>query len=314
MYIFVGAVIFLVGLIQIPLLVDMFRAFSPRCKLRRATHWCVKVLLVTVMTTFFVIGLSYFVLVFLPLTVDQPFYSYWGILHFTFALWIWINIVFNYYMAVIVHPGSVEMPPEAKNATSSRENPADCIQWNRPCYHYCHVCQENVAYMDHHCPFTGNCTGLKNYSYFLLFLIYGALGLGYALWMSFPYFKMCVLSKVWWVLGYVEHNDQNSVCIQLGPHTYIVLAVMGGLYVTVNMTILQVLLLFADLSSYDILKNLATVSVFSFACQRIRKGKYKDPKSRMNVLLLKQRASILWFLVPGMNINDKNPLSIMTNQ
>ena len=303
MYIFVVGVIGLVGLMQIPVLVDILRAFSPGCKLRRTTHWCMKVLLVVAMSSFFVVGLSYFLLLFLPRTVDQPFSSFCGLAHFAFAIWIWVNLVFNYYMAVFVHPGSVPKINDTSKDGDSSVTPSDGMQWRPPCYHYCSICQENVAYMDHHCPFTGNCTGLKNYSYFLLFLMYGAIGLGYAMWMSFSFFNLCVVTKVWWVLGYTE-LEQHRVCAELGPHAYIFLAVLGGFYITVNMSILQILLLLSDLSSYSMLKNVTKLPVLSFAWQRIIGGKYKGPKSRMNIMLLQQRPKVILFFIPYINTND----------
>ena len=309
---FVYVVILLVGLIQIPILVDICRAVFPGWKLRRTTHWCVNILLVTVMTSFFVVGLGYYLLIFLPLGVEHPFSSLRGLLHLTFALWVWINVVVNYFMAVLVCPGKVGAEVEHMKDNSTESPLTNGMYWNPPRYHYCSVCQESVAYMDHHCPFTGNCAGLRNYSYFLLCLVYGAIGLGYALWMSFSYFNQCVLVKVWWITGWTE-LDQPDVCAELGPHVNIFIAVLGGFYVTFNMSILQFLLLFADLSSYDILKNVTKFSVFRFAWHRMKGGKYKESGSRLNVMFLQQRPSLLWFLIPCTNTNNI-PLSEHKNQ
>lgn len=311
---FVYVVIALVGLIQIPILVDIFRAVFPGWKLRRTTHWCINGLLIGVMSSFFIVGLSYHLLLFLPLSVEHPFSSVKGLLHLVFAFWVWINVVVNYYMAVLVHPGTAEvnMPSETEHLTThNSETVKNGMEWNPSHYHYCRVCLTNVEYMDHHCPFTGNCTGLKNYSYFLLCLLYGALGLGYALWMSFPFFNQCVLANIWWMVGLAE-LDRPDTCVKLGPHVNIVLAVIGGFYITVNMSIIQILLLLADLSSYDILKHITKLPVFRFAWQRIRGGKCKEPGSRLNVMLLKQRQSVFWFLIPCMNTNDNIPTSVLT--
>lgn len=310
MYYFVFAVIALVGLIQIPIGVDIFRAIFPQCKLRRTTHWCINALLISVMSSFFIIGLSYYLLFFLPLSVEHPFSSVRGLMHLIFAIWVWINVVLNYFMAVLVHPGR---DTEGKWPSQSELHITNGMLWNPVRCHYCSVCQESIAFMDHHCPFTGNCTGLKNYSYFLLCLMYGALGLGYALWMSFSYFNLCVLSNIWWIMGFADLS-YSDVCTELGPHVNIVVAVIGGFYVTVNMSIIQILLLLADLSSYDILKNVSKLSVFRFAWHRINGGKYKEPGSRLNVLLIQQRPNLLWFLVPCRNTNDKISVSVLTKQ
>lgn len=316
---FVYAVIALVGLIQIPILVDVSRAVFPGWKLRRTTHWCINILLISVMSSFFVVGLSYYLLLFLPLSVEHPFSSVKGLLHLAFAVWVWINVVVNYYMAVFVHPGKARESEHTVTASSIHcdqkfaEALDNGMQWNPPRYHYCSVCQVSVEYMDHHCPFTGNCAGLRNYSYFLLCLIYGTLGLGYALWMSFPYFNQCVLANVWWLIGLDELN-RPDVCIKLGPHVNIFVAVFGGFYIAMNMSIIQVLLLLADLSSYDILKYVTKLAVFRFAWHRIKGAKYKDPGSRLNVMLLQQRPNVFWFLIPSMNTNDNIPLSAITKQ
>lgn len=40
--------------------------------------------------------------------------------------------------------------------------------------HHCRQCGECVLKMDHHCNWMYNCIGLKNYKYFLVFLIYAS--------------------------------------------------------------------------------------------------------------------------------------------
>lgn len=309
MYYFVIAVIVLTGLIQIPIIVDFIRAVCPQCKIRRTTHRCINFLLISVMSSFFIIALSYYLLLFLPLTIEYPFSSIRGLLHIAFAIWIWTNVVLNYFLAVLVHPGRV---PSISDKASVLQI-TNGMLWKPVHCHYCSVCQESIAYMDHHCPFTGNCAGLNNYSYFLLCLMYSALGLGYALWMSFSYFNQCILSNVWWIMGIGDINH-SDMCTKLGPHVNIVVAVIGGFYVTVNMSIIQVLLLLSDLSSYDILKNVSKISVFRLAWHRIRGGKYKEPGSRLNVMLLQQRTHLLWFLIPCRNTNSHTPISVLTEQ
>lgn len=54
---------------------------------------------------------------------------------------------------------------------------AKCCIVRQPRAHHCSVCKKCILRMDHHCPWTGNCIGLKNHKYFLLFLLYATLGL-----------------------------------------------------------------------------------------------------------------------------------------
>lgn len=361
MYWFIYVIIFLFALLQTPILVDVLRVVFPERRIGRVTNKVSNFLIIILMSSFAIVGLSYYLLIYLPLMFGNPLYSFKGMCHTVFALWVWINMVGNYYLAVFIHPGADETASnisqhsdcketnsstvisdskesigesdqsglthrklDAQNATQEQghqqsptegkpviptgvvgnqppgleEQPKHGMEWNPNWSRYCKVCDATILYMDHHCPFTGNCTGLRNYSYFYLWLIYITIGLGYAVVVSFPYFSECSLSKLWWYLGLVATFEQSEVCNQLGPNSNITFPVIGGLWVCWNMLVIQTILLLSDMSTYVALKNLVRLPLFRFMWQRMRGMKFREPNSRLNVLLLSQRPNPLWFLVP----------------
>ena len=65
----------------------------------------------------------------------------------------------------------VEISPENKGFSRFRLC-KKCNEVKPPRTHHCSICQTCVMRMDHHCPWTGNCIGLKNYKYFICFLFW----------------------------------------------------------------------------------------------------------------------------------------------
>lgn len=100
----------------------------------------------------------------------------------------------------------------------------------RPKWHFCAACEANapprtfhcdkcnccIFKRDHHCAFAGCCVGLKNFRYFLVFLIYLSIGCLYAsiynmyfIWDvlgGFSLFSVAahILPFVFWLFGYLN--------------------------------------------------------------------------------------------------------------
>ncbi len=189
-------------------------------------------------------------------------------------------------------------PQEPQNTPPKEEEiPKNGMEWKPKRSHFCKLCNVRVPYMDHHCPFTGNCVGYGNFSYFYLWLLYMTLGLGYAIWVVFPYFSQCMLTKVWAYLGLWD-GPKNELCLSLGDHSSIVIPIIGGFWVCWNMFWLQTFLLLVDLSTYNVLTKFMKVSMLRFMWHRVKGRKFMEPGSRLNMLMLKRRPNMLWFLVP----------------
>ena len=163
--------------------------------------------------------------------------------------------------------------------------------------HYCTVCCKTVLYMDHHCPFTGNCVGYYNYSHFFLFLVYAWTGLDYAIATTFFYFGECFYPATWTRLGLVYLSTDSDVCSVLEPYGEYLIPVVGGFMVLTLLLGFQGFLLLSDMTTYDVLKNFWRQPVFRVGLERIRQGRYKRKESRLHRLLLQQRHSILNFVL-----------------
>ena len=367
-YWFVYLTVFLVILIQVPIGIDLLRFMFPNWKLARAASRSIHFILFLVVGTIFCIALGYHIFIYLPLLAgQQPLQSLKGVAHLVFAVWVWVNVVGNYYYSVFLLPGQDRdyIPPKkgprlcflspegiitevkGNEDCESREQqqqqqaclvqqrhvqredegrdeggvssafsghffcdaslvgtggvPKTGAEWRPNHTHYCKICECAIPYLDHHCPFTGNCTGLKNYSNFFLGLLYGTLGLFYAVLITLPYFFECNMKNVLWYFGLTSSRNSYPVCSTLGPHSYIFLPVFAGFCITGNMLLLQVFFLAADLSTYSILSNRLKVPILRFMLQRMKARKFLDRDSRLNVLFRKQKTSLLHYLLPTKN-------------
>lgn len=345
-YWFVYVTIGLVGLIQIPIGIDLLRFMFPQWKLTRLASKSVRVLLFSVMGAIYIIGISYHLFVYLPLLVGPvSLLSVKGVGHTLFALWVWLNVVGNYYYSVALHPGVdkdyrkpskipklcvisengiitevKEDDTSSSNGKSSstrstvpgqrlayvdqsqidlsRKKPASGDLWNPSQSHYCKICDCAVLYLDHHCPFTGNCVGLKNFFHFYIGLCYGTLGLLYAVLITLPYFLECNFKNILWFFGIVRNREILPVCRQLGPHSHVFLPVCAGFFLSLNMVLLQTFLLLSDVSTYNVLLNWSKYPMLRFMLHRIKARKFQEKNSRINFLLRTRRKLCYFFPIP----------------
>jgi hypothetical protein len=176
---------------------------------------------------FFAFALLTFVLV-----VSHSFFTillpYWkkklgfifAILIILVCLFLLFNILFNYFLAVLVKPGSTK---DIKGSRLyKRKNPYEfselikydikldnilsekkevdandiprlkfCVYCNetKPLRaHHCQICGICVFKMDHHCPWIDNCVGQNNQRYFVLFLTHTLIGCIFINILSCPIF------------------------------------------------------------------------------------------------------------------------------
>ena len=116
-----------------------------------------------------------------------------------------------------------------------------CNSVKPPQSHHCSICGRCIARMDHHCPWVNNCVGFYNQKFFLLFLVYVALGSSHALVMIAWQGMMCL--------------EQNCVLFTLHPGNIVLAAISSFLAVLFCMF---VTIMFCDQMSC-ILGNTSTV-------------------------------------------------------
>lgn len=191
--------------------------------------------------------------------------------------------------------------------------PQTGIEWSPKRTNYCRVCQINVAYADHHCPYIGRCLGFYNYAHFYIGMIYGLLGMLYAMFVTLPHFYRCDIKSLLVYFGLMDEEASSDVCEELGTQSRASVPVLVALWGCWNMVSIQTFFLLADISTFNVLKNIQRVPILRFTWHRIKGRKCLQPQSRLSVLLRKQRPNILYYILPLRNrsIRLREPISML---
>lgn len=248
----VTAAIVAVGLMQLPLLVDFIRGTFPQLQVPRLPTGRVMLGLTVAMAS---AGLAFFFLYFSPgASGGAGTGPAW--LHAAFALYLWTAMACHYILAVVTPPNTDEAHAAALAdlVAASKSTDANCRVCKAPKpagVHHCRDCGRCVANMDHHCPFTLNCVGPANFSYFYFFLAFLLIGLSYGGALSFPLFRACWLSPVSTALPV----GSAAECAELGTVSLTFVVVLG-LWLAAGMLLgFHTFLLAVDLTTLELLSG-----------------------------------------------------------
>lgn len=113
-----------------------------------------------------------------------------------FALWVSVMFVYNFVSTQWTDPGGTKAVKPAQETTGQfvmgkvvEDEPElyyapnwcqKCAHWKPPRSHHCSMSNRCILRMDHYCPFTGTCIGLRNHGHFILFYFFSFIGLTYS--------------------------------------------------------------------------------------------------------------------------------------
>eukprot|EP00435_Cladocopium_sp_Y103_P045869 s3239_g13.t1 len=195
------------------------------------------------------------------------------LLHYLLAIWFSLQFLYNFIMSCFQQPGG---PPKttpkdgrfpviigAEHQIDGIDGPLffaprwceKCSRWKAPRSHHSKRLGQCVPRMDHYCIITENIIGQRNQSYFNLMVIFGNLGLLYALLMIAS--TMCLAWRPYWELfsllaNYARRKGNYFQWIFLGGHLHVMKALLGN-----EVPLLLVLSIFSMILLGPLLRHLS---------------------------------------------------------
>jgi hypothetical protein len=236
-----------VGVAMLPLLPDLLAnlmvAFLPNAWVTarvRSFSSSVRRVTNTVVSRVLVVGSL--VIPVLALYFQLPMLEFKGVRALSRGWWIEVGSVVAlffavetlYLMTIFFTPGFVRREAAAAQQQASvgagpdGERVAEkglCKKCNivkPPRAHHCSICRRCVLRMDHHCPFTNCCVGLRNERFFFLWLAGVWAGCLYGVSVSWPPFRLCIMQGMMRGVETLSNSDITR-CVVMGKTSFIFL-------------------------------------------------------------------------------------------
>ena len=255
--------------------------------------------------SFLILSIIVYFLKLLKLNFGKTDNHHWTeiVIHSFFAVYIWINVTFNYLAAMLTKPGK---PPKLAELNEMHRCNTDldfcksCERLRNYGTHHCDECNTCVRMLCHHSYFVNNCIGLTNFAYYFCFLCYAFVGLVYGLIMTYAPFYACIIRdnqrpNARMRYAYIDFYT----CQDLGELPLIFIAVAIALMVIFCLLIFHITLLAADLSLISFRHHIKSrENFYPFLRSYIRKCCMKHRRVKLLVLLKQQKRTWKRFLWP----------------